>query len=58
MPTGIVGTDEKRASPNDTANNKTWWDDEKFDAVGSSRNYGSDLDDETTLVRIVRQRVW
>ena len=30
----------------------------KYDAVGSSRNYESDLDDETTLDRIVRQRVW
>lgn len=49
----------KSEGPNDTANNKTGWDySKKYDAVGSSRNYEGNLDDETTFDRIVRQRVW
>ena len=59
MPMGIVDTGEKRAGPNDATNNnlrhpgKT----KRYGAVGSSRSYESDLDNEWTSDRIIRQRV-
>jgi len=59
MPMDIVDRGEKRAGPNDASNNNLRHSGttKRYDAVGSSRSYESDLDDEPTSDRIVRQRV-
>jgi len=58
MPMGIVDTGEKRADPNDATNNNLRHTGtiKRYGAEGGSRSYESDLDDEWTSDRIVRQR--